>query len=65
MVTLSNLGQSFLKSVVARLGTALAVWLLAQGIPQDVVDQFIQAILVLGSVGCDILLVLLFRGKVR
>lgn len=65
MITAREIGATFTKSVVSRLGTVFAVWLLAHGVPDDVVEQFVQALAVISGLLVDIGLVLLFRGKVR
>ena len=49
-----EIGRNFAAPMGRRLGTALAAYLLAQGIPQDMVDQFVLAVGVAGALALDL-----------
>ena len=46
-----------------RIGTALAAYLLAQGIPQDMADKLLLAIGVAGGVALDCIAYYVFKGR--
>ena len=49
-----EIGRNVAAPMGRRLGTALAAYLLAQGIPQDMVDQFVLAVGVAGALALDL-----------
>lgn len=49
-----EIGRNVAAPMGRRLGTALAAYLLAQGIPQDMVDQFVLAVGVVGALALDL-----------
>lgn len=49
-----EIGRNIAAPLGRRLGTALAAYLLAQGIPQDLTDQFLLALGVVGGLTIDI-----------
>ena len=50
-----EIGRNVAAPMGRRIGTALAAYLLAQGIPQDLVDQLVLAVGVSGALALDVL----------
>lgn len=52
---LVEIGKNVAMPLGRRIGTALAAYLLAQGIPAGMVDQFVLGLGVAGALGLDII----------
>lgn len=65
MMKFQDIAKNVASAVVVRLGTACAIWLVAHGIPEELVDQLVTAISVTVGLLFDLAMVLLLRGKVR
>ena len=52
---LGEIGKNVALPLGRRIGTALAAYLLAQGIPQDMVAQFVLGLGVVGALGLDVI----------
>lgn len=72
MGTFSEIAKKTASALAVRAGTAVAVWLSAQGIPQELVEQVVvvvdQAVVLLSVAAgllLDLALVALLRGRVK
>lgn len=61
MMKFNDIAKNVAHGVMVRLGTAAAIWLVAHGVPEDLVDQLITAIGIAGGLLFDIAVVLLLR----
>lgn len=51
--------------LVVRSGTALAVWLAAYGIPQELIDQLQACLVLMAGLLFDLAMVLIFKGRMK
>lgn len=58
-----SFGRIVLPPVLQRVGTGFAVWLVAQGVPHDTVDQAVAAATLLAGLGFDLVVKAFLRGR--
>lgn len=63
MLKVTEIGKSIATGVMVRLGTALSIWLLAHGVPEDLAEQAVQALAVVIALAFDLGLAFLLRGR--
>lgn len=63
MLKVTEIGKAIATGVMVRLGTAISIWLLAHGVPEDLAEQAVQAVTVLVALCFDLGLAFLLRGK--
>lgn len=59
-----ELGRNIAAPLGKRIGTAIAAYLLAQGIPQEMTDQFLLAVGVVAGLSLDVLATFLLKKRV-
>lgn len=57
------MGRIVLPPIAHRLGTGFAVYLVAQGIPDDLIERLLLAAAAMGGVGLDMLTHFISRRK--
>lgn len=60
-----EIGRRIAVGLIARCGTAAAVWLAAYGIPQELIDQLQASVVIMAGLLFDLAMVLIFKGKVK
>lgn len=58
-----EIGRNIAAPMGRRIGTALAAYLLAQGIPQDMADKLLLAIGVAGGIAMDCIAYYVTKGR--
>lgn len=56
MIQLKTIGEKIASALLVRLGTGVAVWLIASGVPQSLVEQFFAAVIAVLGIAFDMLI---------
>lgn len=60
---LAQLAKSTLTPIAQRVGIGLAGYLMAQGVPDELTDQLVHYLGIVGALGLDVVLLIATKGR--